>query len=272
MISLTTECVLNFSVFASMTGEQLNALLVKVTYVTLVCFSIGWLAFFLSSPVNSCYLYLLFGGTCRIKKIFLIKFTNLFFYDILVLSPSLGRPLPFPGDEGFNVFFQNFHNFICKIFGYALLVQVWGMARSYHVFLPLGWTVAPGSGAGWPIVSLLLQDVAGAISQVKVNWVDFIFSPGNNKCLAVFLFLPQEEPQGFPSGVLIPLWRSIATPTPLLLPPPFHPFHSSSQPSTVYLDLHGCWGMALADLLCSIKKKKLFIWLCWALVAARALL
>ena len=50
---------------ASMTGEQLNPLLVKVTYITLVCFSIGWLAFFLSSPVNSCYLYFAFRGNLQ---------------------------------------------------------------------------------------------------------------------------------------------------------------------------------------------------------------
>ena len=67
---------------------------------------------------------------------------------------------------------------------------------------------------------------------------------------------PGIETQGFPSGVLIPLWWSPATlPTPLPLPTLSIP--STPPPNrTLCLDLHGCWGMALADLLCSIKKKK----------------
>ena len=43
------------------------------------------------------------------------------------------------------------------------------MEQSYHAFLPVGGAAAPASRAGGPVVFLLLQDVAGAVSQVRVN-------------------------------------------------------------------------------------------------------
>lgn len=145
------------------------------------------------------------------------------------------------------------------------------MEQSYHAFLPLVVQLLQPHVLEGPLFFCCLQDGRSRQSS-EGNWVDSYFPQETTNALLLSVLAPGIEPQGFPSGVPIPLRRSTATPPAPALPflgtLPSLPLPPSNRAPSV-LTCTGAGGWPWLVSFARFLSNHLFTWLYWVLAAAR---